>query len=77
VCHILGDSAQRSCGRPIPGDAQGQVGWGPGSSDLVGGSPAHSRVLELDGLQYPFQPKPLGCDSSCDSVISNDTSSAV
>ena len=26
---------------PIPGGAQGQVGWGPGQPELVGGSPAH------------------------------------
>ena len=25
---------------PIPGGAQGQVGWGPGQPELVGGSPA-------------------------------------
>jgi len=28
---------------PIPGGAQGQVGWGPEQPELVGGSPAHSR----------------------------------
>lgn len=32
--------AQRSCGCPIPG-VQGQVGWGPGQPDLVGGIPSH------------------------------------
>jgi len=26
------------CGCPIPGGAQGQVGWGPGQPELVGGS---------------------------------------
>jgi len=35
--------AQRNCGCLIPGDVQGQVGWGPGQPELVGGSPAHSR----------------------------------
>ena len=25
----------RGCGCPIPGDVQGQVGWGPGQPDLV------------------------------------------
>ena len=35
---------------PIPGCVQGQVGWGPGQPKLVGGSPAHSRGLKLDGL---------------------------
>jgi len=29
---------------------RGQVGWGPGQSELVGSSPGHSRRLELDGL---------------------------
>lgn len=24
-----------SCGCPIPGNAQGRVGWGPGLTDLV------------------------------------------
>ena len=33
-------------GCPIPGGAQGQVGWGPEKPDRVGGSPAHSRGLE-------------------------------
>ena len=28
---------------PIPGGTQGQVGWGPGQPELVGGSPAHNR----------------------------------
>ena len=35
---------------PIPGDAQGQAGWGPGQPELVGGSPAHSTGLGLGGL---------------------------
>jgi len=30
-----GTAAQRSCGCPIPGGAQGQVGWDPGQPDLV------------------------------------------
>ena len=29
---------------------QGQVEWGPGQPDVVGGQPAHGRGLELDGL---------------------------
>ena len=44
---------------PIPGGTQGQVGWGPGQPELVGGSPAHGRGLELGDLQCPFQPKLL------------------
>ena len=31
-------------------EAQGQVGWGPGQPELVGGSPAHGRGLGLSGL---------------------------
>jgi len=31
----LARSAQRGCGCPIPGGAQGQAGWDPGQSDLV------------------------------------------
>ena len=40
---------------PIPGSAQGQVAWGPGQPDLVGGSPAHGMGLGLAGLWGPFQ----------------------
>ena len=46
----LAQAAQRSCGCPIPGGAQGQAGWGLGRPDLVGDVPAHGRGLELDGL---------------------------
>jgi len=28
-------AAQRSCGCPIPGGVQGQVGWGPGQPGLI------------------------------------------
>jgi len=38
-----GKDAHRSCGCPIPGGAQGQVGWGPGQPELVRGSPAHGK----------------------------------
>ena len=31
---------------PIPGSAQGQVGWGPGQPELVGGN-RHGKGLEL------------------------------
>ena len=45
----LEQAAQRVCGCPVLGGAQGQVGWGPGESGLVSdmevGSPAcSSRV---------------------------------
>ena len=38
-------AAQRSCGFPIPGGVQGQLGWGPGQPDLVAGNPAHGRGI--------------------------------
>ena len=47
--------AQRCCGCRIPGGAQGQVGWGLGQPELVGGSPDHGRQLELNDLSGPFQ----------------------
>jgi len=34
---VLAQAAQRSCGCPIPGGAQGQAGWGPGQPEPVGG----------------------------------------
>ena len=40
-----GTAAQRSSECPIPDDIQGQVGWGPGQPELVGGnSPPQHRV---------------------------------
>ena len=39
----LAQAAQRSCECPIPGGIQGQVGWGPGQPELVGGSPARGK----------------------------------
>lgn len=44
----LVDITQRAPG--TPGSPQGWVAWGPGQPDLVGGSPAHSRGVELDDL---------------------------
>jgi len=37
------------CGCPIPGGAQGQVGWALGSLSWWG-QPAHGSELKLDGL---------------------------
>ncbi|XP_074422456.1 natural killer cell receptor 2B4-like isoform X2 [Larus michahellis] len=51
----LAQVAQRSCGCPIPGGVQGQVGWGLGQPGLVGGVPAQER----DGLQGPLQANPF------------------
>jgi len=41
---------------PIPGGAQGQVGWGPGQPELVGGSPAHGRGWGGVGFEVPSSP---------------------
>ena len=46
----LAQAAQRSCGCPIPGGAQGQAGWGFGQPGLGGGVSAHDRFLEANGL---------------------------
>jgi len=35
--------AQRSCGCPLPGGVQGQVGWGSEEHGPVEGVPAHGR----------------------------------
>jgi len=37
----LAQVAQRSCGCPLPGSVQGQVGWGFERPGLVEGAPAH------------------------------------
>ena len=41
---------------PIPGGAQGQVGWGPGQPELVGGSPAHGTGWGGVGCELPSNP---------------------
>ena len=41
----LAQVAQRSCGCPLPGRVQGQVGWGFGQPGLVEGVPAHGRGM--------------------------------
>lgn len=47
-------SCPGSCGRSIPGGAQGQDGWGPKKSDGGGGNPAHSRGLGTgSSLRFP------------------------
>jgi len=50
VDEALAQAAQGSCGCPIPGGVQGQVGWGSIQPDQVGGSPAHSREFKLGNL---------------------------
>ncbi|KAK4826803.1 LOW QUALITY PROTEIN: hypothetical protein QYF61_011611 [Mycteria americana] len=47
----LDQVAQRSCGCPIIGSVQGQVGWGFEQPDLVGDVPAHVRGVGLGTLQ--------------------------
>lgn len=42
--------AQRGCGCPISGGVQSQVGCDPGQPDLMAGSPARGRGLELSDL---------------------------
>jgi len=39
----LAQVAQRSCGCPLPGSVQGQVGWSSEHPGLVEGVPAHGR----------------------------------
>ena len=39
----LAQAAQRSCGCPLPGRAQGQAGWSSEHPGLVGDVPAHGR----------------------------------
>ena len=48
----------RQC--PNPGGTQGQVGWGPGQPELVGGSPAHGRGWGWVGFRVLSKPF---CDS--------------
>ena len=47
LCYESGEAleqvARRSCGCPIIGSFQGQVGWGFEQPGLVEGVPAHSR----------------------------------
>ena len=46
----LEHAAQRSCGCPIIGSVQGQVGWGSEQPDLVKDVPVHGREVGLDDL---------------------------
>ena len=66
---VLEQTAWRSCGCPIPGGIQGQVGWGPGKPELVADNPARDRRSEAGGREGPFQSMPF-----CDSLILNLTS---
>ena len=44
---VLEQVALESCGFPIPGSVQGQVGWGFEQLGLEGGIPAHGRGFEV------------------------------
>jgi len=55
---IKAQVAQRSCGCPLPGNVQDQVGRGLEHPGLVEGGPAHGRGIGLDDQTGPFQPKP-------------------
>jgi len=48
---------QRSCGSPIPGNIQGQVGWGSEQPGLVEDVPAHCRLEARLPLKIPSNPK--------------------
>ena len=43
--------AQRSCGCPIPGSVQSQVGWGFEQPDLAEGVRAHGRGVGTRSLR--------------------------
>jgi len=64
----LAQAAQRSCGCPIPENAQGQVGRGWEQPAQVADVPAHCRGLHWMPFKGPFQPKPF-----YDSTILGDT----
>ena len=46
----LAQAAQRSCGCPLPGTGEGQVGWSSEQPGLVEDSRAHCRGIGLDDL---------------------------
>jgi len=50
VVKPLAQVAQRGGRCPIPGNIQGQVGWGSEQPGLVEDVPAHGRGVGLDGL---------------------------
>jgi len=41
--YTMEQAAQRSCGCPLPGSVQGQVGWGSEQPRPMEGVPAHGR----------------------------------
>ena len=59
----------REVGKLHPWRFQGQIGWGPGQPDLVGGNHAHGRGIESRSLRslptQPFYDLFYDCLSSC------------
>jgi len=54
----LAQVAQRSCGCPLPGSVQGQVGWSSEHSGLVEDVPVHGRGVgtRWSSRSLPIQP---------------------
>ena len=50
ISEAMEQVAQRCGGCPIPGDVQGQVGWGFKQPDLAIAVPVYSRGVGLDVL---------------------------
>ena len=46
----LAQSVQKSCIYPISGGVQGQVGWGPGQSDRLGGAQRSSTSTPTEAI---------------------------
>lgn len=53
----LAQVAHGSCGCFVPGSAQGQVKWGLGQPELVGGNQHMAVLLGCNDLSDPFQPR--------------------
>lgn len=64
----LQQAAQRSRGCSIPGEVQGQAGWGPEKPELVGGNQPMIGGWNWVIFKVPSNPKPF-CDSRIDSMI--------
>jgi len=50
------NSCPEKCGCPIPAGAQGQAGWGPGKTDLVGSTQPRQGGWSLMSLEVPSNP---------------------
>ena len=58
ITQMLNEKYQNGCmtSRAVPGGAQGQVEWGPGQPELVGGSPAHGSGWGWVDFELPSNP---------------------